>query len=359
MDRLRETFFSDAKVRVIKRFILSSKLMKNLVHLIFAVLCLFLNMEREFSFDNLLGLTEQPAMRFEEVRFAFMQTATTNANTVAATAAVSGNTSAQRKTSKATPERQPVDENVSARDDPQSFINNESSLCSKCSCHLRQSNKDSRSFLSKASSKRSARARQATQDFSAHNINLPSQRGEEILIEGEHTPATHKTIEEVAQVEQHSYVSKQSSRVSTKAPLQPHPQKTLQAAHSTAVLPSAQEQSARTRAITPERNLSSNSRQTVSSRQLNAVTSRTNRRTGAGLSNKVTTVKEVNIMPLHMRTRQNTLSNASALSAVQVKTTNVPSRTKMVANTTGAKAAGAKSAAPKKAMSFGKYNGLS
>ena len=60
MERLRETFFSEARVRVIKRFIQTSKLMKNLVHLIFAVVCLILNLEREFSFDNLLGLTEQP-----------------------------------------------------------------------------------------------------------------------------------------------------------------------------------------------------------------------------------------------------------------------------------------------------------
>jgi len=53
-----ETFFVESKVRVIRRFIQTSKLMRGLVQLIYAFLCLALNLEREFNFDNLLGLTE-------------------------------------------------------------------------------------------------------------------------------------------------------------------------------------------------------------------------------------------------------------------------------------------------------------
>ena len=45
--------------------------MKGLVHLIYSYVCLALNLERDFSFDNLLGVTDQPQTRVEEVRFMF------------------------------------------------------------------------------------------------------------------------------------------------------------------------------------------------------------------------------------------------------------------------------------------------
>ena len=41
--------------------------MKGLVRLIYAFICLALDLEREFNFDNLLGLTEQPNVKIEEV----------------------------------------------------------------------------------------------------------------------------------------------------------------------------------------------------------------------------------------------------------------------------------------------------
>jgi len=63
-----ETFFTESKIRVIRRFIQTSKLMRGLVHLIYSFVCLALNLEREFNYDNLLGLTEQPLIRFDEVK---------------------------------------------------------------------------------------------------------------------------------------------------------------------------------------------------------------------------------------------------------------------------------------------------
>ena len=71
MERIWETFFTDSKVRVIKRFIQTSKLMRSLVHLIYSFICLALNLERDFNYDNLLGLTEQPQVKVEEVKMMF------------------------------------------------------------------------------------------------------------------------------------------------------------------------------------------------------------------------------------------------------------------------------------------------
>ena len=58
--KIFENFFSETKIRVIRRFVATSKTLKGLLHLIYAFMCLALDLEREFSFDNLLGLTEQP-----------------------------------------------------------------------------------------------------------------------------------------------------------------------------------------------------------------------------------------------------------------------------------------------------------
>ena len=58
-------------MRVIKRFIQTSKSLKGLVYLIYSIVCLALNLEREFSIDNLLGLTEQPSIKPEEVKAFF------------------------------------------------------------------------------------------------------------------------------------------------------------------------------------------------------------------------------------------------------------------------------------------------
>ena len=58
LKNLKETFFSGQRIRLIKRFIQTSKLLKGLVQLVWSIICLFLNIEKEFSNDNLLGLTE-------------------------------------------------------------------------------------------------------------------------------------------------------------------------------------------------------------------------------------------------------------------------------------------------------------
>lgn len=46
----------------------TNKQMKGLVHLIYSFICLALNLEREFNYDNLLGLTEQPSVKAEELK---------------------------------------------------------------------------------------------------------------------------------------------------------------------------------------------------------------------------------------------------------------------------------------------------
>ena len=46
--------------------------MKSLVHLIYSFVCLALDLEREFNVDNLLGLSEQPSVKFEEVKELFL-----------------------------------------------------------------------------------------------------------------------------------------------------------------------------------------------------------------------------------------------------------------------------------------------
>ena len=57
-EKIWETFFIESKIRVIRRFTQTSKLMRGLVRLVYAFICLALDLERDFSFDNLLGLTE-------------------------------------------------------------------------------------------------------------------------------------------------------------------------------------------------------------------------------------------------------------------------------------------------------------
>ena len=72
MEKIYETFFAEAKIRVIRRYIQSSKPMKSLVHLIYSFVCLALDLEREFNVDNLLGLSEQPSVKFDEVKELFL-----------------------------------------------------------------------------------------------------------------------------------------------------------------------------------------------------------------------------------------------------------------------------------------------
>ena len=71
MEKIWETFFIESKIRVIRRFMQTSKIMKGLVQLIYSFICLALNLEREFNYDNLLGLTEQPSVKAEEFKFLF------------------------------------------------------------------------------------------------------------------------------------------------------------------------------------------------------------------------------------------------------------------------------------------------
>lgn len=58
LEKINLKYFSDQTLRVIRRFILSSKPMKALVHLIYAFVCLSLNLEREYRPDNLLGIAD-------------------------------------------------------------------------------------------------------------------------------------------------------------------------------------------------------------------------------------------------------------------------------------------------------------
>ena len=55
---LKETFLSGQRIRVIKRFIQTSKLMKNLVNVVWSYICVFLDIEQEYKVDNLLGLAK-------------------------------------------------------------------------------------------------------------------------------------------------------------------------------------------------------------------------------------------------------------------------------------------------------------
>ena len=66
LNQLKETFFTGDNIRLIKRLVKERKPLRGLIHLVWAVICLFLNMEREFNSSNLLGLTEQPVMISEE-----------------------------------------------------------------------------------------------------------------------------------------------------------------------------------------------------------------------------------------------------------------------------------------------------
>ena len=71
MEKIWETFFIESKIRVIRRFMHTNKLMKSLVQLIYAFICLALNLEREFNYDNLLVLTEQPTIKADEIKLLF------------------------------------------------------------------------------------------------------------------------------------------------------------------------------------------------------------------------------------------------------------------------------------------------
>ena len=71
LEKIRDTYFVESKVRVIRRFIHASKLMR-LVHLIYAFVALALNLEREFCFENALGLTEQPSTKLEDIKHLFV-----------------------------------------------------------------------------------------------------------------------------------------------------------------------------------------------------------------------------------------------------------------------------------------------
>ena len=73
--KLNENFFTEDKVRVIRyqkilpdQQVKKSKLMKGLVHMIYAFVCVAIDLERNFSLDNLLQITETPNIRNDEVR---------------------------------------------------------------------------------------------------------------------------------------------------------------------------------------------------------------------------------------------------------------------------------------------------
>ena len=68
MEKINETFFTESKMRVIRRFTQTGKLMKQLVSLIHAFVCLAIDLERDYSAVNLLKLTEQPIAKFEDVK---------------------------------------------------------------------------------------------------------------------------------------------------------------------------------------------------------------------------------------------------------------------------------------------------
>jgi len=68
MHKINETFFSESKMRVIRRFTQTSKSMRQLVSLIHAIVCLVLDLERDFSSHNLLKLADQPVAKFDDVK---------------------------------------------------------------------------------------------------------------------------------------------------------------------------------------------------------------------------------------------------------------------------------------------------
>ena len=58
LEKIYENFFSESKIRVVRRFVQTSKAMRGLVHLIYAFICVALDLERDFHTDNFMGLTE-------------------------------------------------------------------------------------------------------------------------------------------------------------------------------------------------------------------------------------------------------------------------------------------------------------
>ena len=58
LTRIYELFFRGEDFRHVKRTIQTNKLLKGIVTLIWTTICLFLNMERQFESDNLLGVSE-------------------------------------------------------------------------------------------------------------------------------------------------------------------------------------------------------------------------------------------------------------------------------------------------------------
>ena len=67
---LKETFLSGQRIRVIKRFIQTSKLMKNLVNVVWSYICVFLDIEQEYKSENLLGLAKPSfPMKYEDIAF--------------------------------------------------------------------------------------------------------------------------------------------------------------------------------------------------------------------------------------------------------------------------------------------------
>ena len=81
LKNFKDSFFTGQRIRVVKRFIQTSKLLRSLVNLIWSVTCLFLNIEKEFSGDNLLGLTDKPGLASAEKEYVVIQTRTPIAQT--------------------------------------------------------------------------------------------------------------------------------------------------------------------------------------------------------------------------------------------------------------------------------------
>ena len=68
LEKINKSFFSESKMRVIRRFTQTSKLMKQLVSIVYGIVCLALDLERDYHANNLLKVTEQPLSKFEDVK---------------------------------------------------------------------------------------------------------------------------------------------------------------------------------------------------------------------------------------------------------------------------------------------------
>ena len=62
---LRETFFNGQRINVIKRFLVTSRLMKSLVNCVWSFMVIYLGLEKEFTANNLLEVAKLTPLRAE------------------------------------------------------------------------------------------------------------------------------------------------------------------------------------------------------------------------------------------------------------------------------------------------------